>query len=346
MQQRSSQFLTVGSTRIHAVCEGEGPLVILVHGFPESWYSWRHQLSALAEAGYRAVAIDLRGYGRSSKFLDSEYYLIKSVVEDIVGVVRALGASSAVVVGHDWGAMIAWTAAWLHPEIFRGVVGLAIPFSGRGLIALPGSPFGERSPEDIHKELAGPDQQFYQDYFGSLAPAIREFEEDSGGWMRDVLWAFSGESMKGAGLSGLLDLPQVDIIRASALSIPFGARMRDKMHAPADLPVWLGTDDLDFYTQEFERSGMIGPFSYYRGIQKSWEQLESHDGTQLLPPAMFIGGECDVTTGWGLEAIDRVGEFVPNYVGSHILSGCGHWIQQERPEEVNELVLGFMRELV
>ena len=177
MSSRKHHLLSVNGIRIHAVEEGSGPLVLLVHGFPESWYSWRHQLTALAAAGYRAVAIDQRGYGRSSKPSDLDAYRIHHLVADVVGVVAALGETTAVIIGHDWGAPVAWTAAWLHPEIFRGVIGMSVPFSGRGLIPLPGSPFGERHPGELHAELAGPGQTFYQDYFGAMTASVAEIVE-------------------------------------------------------------------------------------------------------------------------------------------------------------------------
>jgi pimeloyl-ACP methyl ester carboxylesterase len=137
-------------------------MVLLCHGFPESWYSWRHQLDALAAAGYRAVAMDMRGYGRSSKPADVAAYRITELVGDCVGVVEALGESTAVIVGHDYGAAVAWTAAWTRPDVFTAVAGLSQPFGGRGLAALPGSPFGEVRPGVAHRELAGPDMLFYK----------------------------------------------------------------------------------------------------------------------------------------------------------------------------------------
>lgn len=337
--------LQVGNTRIHAVSEGQGPLVLLVHGFPESWYSWRHQMKALADAGYRAVAIDQRGYGASSKFWDPLEYRIDKLVADVVGVVHALGETSAVIVGHDWGSPVAWTAGWLHPEIFRGVVGLSVPFSGRALVALPGSPFGERRPSELHRELAGPGQDFYQDYFGSLNPPIVEIEADLRGWLSSMLWGFSAEGMIAAGLQPLITLPQIDVIRGSALTIPHGTRMRERMDASGRLPSWLDKSDLAFYAAELERSGLAGPLSSYHCMEASWEALAHCEGRLFTPPSMFIGGDYDVTTGWGAEALARTGEFMSNYQGTHILSGCGHWIQQERPEKTNALLLDFLRSL-
>lgn len=157
------RFFNLEGTRIHAVEAGAGPLVILIHGFPESWYSWRHQIPALAQAGYRVLAIDKRGYGRSSKFRKQEAYRIKPLVGDIANLIKACGEEQAVVVGHDWGAPIAWTFAWLYPQMCRGVVGVSVPFAGRGLVGYPGSPFGEKRPKDYYKLLAGPGKKFYKE---------------------------------------------------------------------------------------------------------------------------------------------------------------------------------------
>ena len=187
----SSEVFSVGSQRLHAVCAGSGPLVLLCHGFPESWYSWRHQLVALSEAGYRAAALDMRGYGRSSKPSSVADYRITALVDDCVGAVHALGASEAVVVGHDWGAPVAWSAAWTRPDVFRAVAGLSLTFGGRGLMGLPTSPFGERRPSEVEREIAGDDTLFYQEYFGLPGVMEREFEADVRGWMRGALYSFS-----------------------------------------------------------------------------------------------------------------------------------------------------------
>ncbi len=342
MSQRQHHLLSVNNARIHAVEEGSGPLVLMVHGFPESWYSWRHQLTALARAGYRAVAIDQRGYGRSSKFAKLEDYRIHKLVDDVVGVVHALGETTAVVIGHDWGAPVAWTAAWLRPDVFRGVIGMSVPFSARGLIALPGSPFGERHPGELHAELAGPGQTFYQDHFGAMDAVIDEIEADVRGWLRGAVWSLSGVPLK-AVLPDFAKMDQVALIRGSAMSVANGGRMSDRfLPPPTPMPEWFTDDDLDVFANEFERSGFFGPLAYYHNISDSWADLESHADVPLSVPAMFIGGEFDVATGWGQEAIARINERATDYRGTVIFPGCGHWIQQERPEETNAEVLGFL----
>ncbi|MBI4696798.1 MAG: alpha/beta hydrolase [Gammaproteobacteria bacterium] len=338
------QLLNVGGTRLHVVEEGEGPLVVMVHGFPELWYSWRFQLPALAAAGYRAVAFDQRGYGRSSKFWQTDSYRISRLVNDVVGLVHALGEKEAVVIGHDWGAPVAWCSAWRHPEIFRGVIGMSVPFSGRGIIALPGNPFGEIPPHEIHRAVAGPDQLFYQEYFSTLGPIIEEAEVDLRGWVRDIVWTVSGEALAGAGIS-FAGQDQVALIRGSALCVPHGARMRDRFMTPERMPAWFTEKDLDVFVEALEGGGLAGPLSFYYNLENDWHELADLAGTPLTPPAMFIGAEYDVATWWGEEAIARAGEVMPNWRGSHILKGSGHWLQQERAEETNALVIEFLKGL-
>jgi epoxide hydrolase A/B len=333
--------------RIHVAEQGRGPLVLLVHGFPELWYSWRHQLPALADAGYRAVAIDQRGYGRSSKLWDPREYRISRLVADLIGVVRTLGETTAAVVGHDWGAPVAWSAAWRHPEVFRAVVGLSVPFSGRGLIALPGCPFGdEMRPSEIHRQVAGEGQDFYEDYFATLGPIVDEIESDVRGWIRDAVFSFSGDALPpGMTAAEIAKLDPVALIRAGAACVPHGARMRDRFATPEHFSPWFTKDDLDVFAEEFQRTGFAGGLSYYRAMDEGWEELAPLAQQPLRVPALFIGGEVDAPTLWGTEAIARASERIQDLRGSVILPGCGHWIQQERPDETNRLLVDFLRDL-
>jgi pimeloyl-ACP methyl ester carboxylesterase len=338
------RLVSTGDARLHVVEQGEGPLVLLVHGFPELWYSWRFQLPVIAAAGYRAVAFDQRGYGRSSKFWQTDAYRIQPLVSDLLGLVRALGEREAILIGHDWGAPVAWSAAWLHPRVFRGVLGMSVPFSGRGLIALPGNPFGERSPHEIHAAIAGPGQDFYQVYFSALGPVIDEIEQDLRGWVRDLMWTVSGDSLAASGFT-LQGADPVELIRASALCIRHGQRMRERFSTPPNLPDWLTEADLDVFVDALERGGFAGPLSYYRNLENDWHDLAPMQGRALEVPAMFLGAEYDVATWWGAEAIERAPQVIPNWLGSRVLKGAGHWLQQERATETNAVVLEFLRAL-
>lgn len=317
-----SHVVDVDGTRIHCVEAGEGPLVLLVHGFPESWYSWRHQLPALAGAGYRAVAIDVRGYGRSSKPIDVADYRMVRTVADNVGLVTALGASSAVIVGHDWGAPIAWTSAMLRPDVFTAVAGLSVPFS----------PPSEVRPLAVMRAMAG-DEEFYVEYFQEPGRAEAEIEADVRDWLLGFMFTASG------------DAPPPDPDVGTVATIPHGALMKDRFHRPDAMPTWLTRTDLDVYASEFEHSGFRGPLNRYRNVDRDWEDLAAFRGASIDVPALFIGGDRDGPTVWGAPAIEAFDRTLPRLHRSLVLEGCGHWTQQERPDEVNAALLDFLGSL-
>ncbi|MFF0450142.1 alpha/beta fold hydrolase [Streptomyces sp. NPDC004609] len=306
--------------RIHLVEQGAGPPVLLVHGFPESWYSWRHQLPVLAAAGYRAVAVDVRGYGRSSKPGDVSAYRMLDLVEDAVAVVRALGEESAVIVGHDWGSAIAANAALVRPDVFRAV----------GLLSVPYAPPGGPRPSEIFAQMGG-DEEFYVSYFQEPGRAEAEIEPDVRGWLAGFYAAFSADTMAPAG----------------APDPHFAARggtLRDRFPV-GRLPSWLSEDDLDVYAGEFERTGLSGALNRYRNMDRDWEDLADHHGRPVTQPSLFLGGALDASTTWLAAAIEAYPTTLPGLVSSHILEGCGHWIQQERPEEVNRILTGWLASL-
>ncbi|RJG39865.1 alpha/beta hydrolase [Mesorhizobium sp. DCY119] len=339
--------------RIHLRIAGDsGPLVLLCHGFPESWYSWRHQLKALSEAGYRAAAIDMPGYGRSSKPVDPAAYGMTSLVATCVGVVEALGYTSAIIVGHDLGAPVAWTAAWTRPDVFRAVAGMSVPFGAHGLACLPGSPFGEKRPSEAAAELAGPDRMFYHEYFAIHGDAaVAEAEQDIRRWLTGALYSLSADRPLPPELAGvnLTKLPN-DMLREfvrNAISLPRtpAAGMADLLELPAELPLWLKADDLDYCVGELEYTGIGSALNYYKNGDSDWEALAEFQGTPLSVPALFIGGDRDIVTIWSQEAIARSHEAITDLRGSEILPNCGHWIPQERPEAVNRALLAFLRSL-
>lgn len=306
--------------RIHVVEQGTGPLVLLVHGFPESWYSWRHQLPALAAAGYRAVALDVRGYGRSSKPDGPDAYRMLELVEDNVAVVEALGETSAVVIGHDWGSPIAANSALVRPDVFRAV----------GLLSVPYAPRGGPRPTEVFAR-AGGDDEFYISYFQQPGRAEAEIEPDVRGWLAGIYAALSADTMPGP------EAPAPHFI-------PPGAAMRDRFPA-GPLPAWLSEDDLDFYAGEFERTGLAGPLNRYRAVDRDWEDLAAYDGAPITQPSFFAGGALDPSTTWLAAAIDAYPVTLPGLVSSHILEDCGHWIQQERPTETNDLLTTWLAAL-
>ncbi|GGZ40946.1 epoxide hydrolase [Streptomyces poonensis] len=294
--------------------------MLLVHGFPESWYSWRHQLPVLAAAGYRAAAIDVRGYGRSSRPGDVAAYRMLDLVADNVAVVRALGEESAVIVGHDWGATIAADSALLEPEVFRAV----------GLLSVPYAPHGGPRPSEVFARMGG-DEEFYVSRFQRPGRAEAEIEPDVRGWLAGFYAAMSADTMPAP------DAPDPHFAgRDGAL--------RDRFPA-GRLPAWLSEHDLDVYAGEFERTGLTGALNRYRNMDRDWEDLAALDGAPLTQPSVFIGGRSDASTMWLADAIDAYPTTLPGLTGCHLLDDCGHWIQQERPAEVNRILTDWLASL-
>ncbi|MFJ9035775.1 alpha/beta fold hydrolase [Streptomyces sp. NPDC102406] len=307
--------------RTHLVEQGSGPLVLLLHGFPESWYSWRRQLPALAAAGYRAVAVDVRGYGRSSRPAGIEAYRMTELVADNAAVVRALGEESAVVVGHDWGANIAAASALLRPDVFRAV----------GLLSVPYAPRGGPRPTEVFAGMAGGPEEFYVSYFQEPGRAEAEIEPDVRGWLAGFYAALSADTMPGP------DAPDPHFVTR-------GGRLRDRFPA-GRLPGWLTESELDLYAAEFERTGFGGALARYRNMDRDWADLEPYDGAPVTQPSLFIGGALDASTTWLADAVAAYPKTLPGLVASHVLDGAGHWLQQERPDEVNRLLLEWLTAL-
>jgi pimeloyl-ACP methyl ester carboxylesterase len=300
--------------------QGTGPLVLLVHGFPESWYSWRRQLPALAAAGYRAVAIDVRGYGRSSKPSATDAYRMLDLVEDNVAVVHALGEETAVVIGHDWGATIAANCALLTPEVFRAV----------GLLSVPYTPRGGPRPSDVFAQMGG-DEEFYVSYFQEPGRAEAEIEPDVRGWLAGFYAALSADTMPAPGA------PDPHFVSKDGT-------LRDRFPS-GPLPAWLSERELDAYAGEFERTGVSGALNRYRNMDRDWEDLAAFDGAPITQPSLFIGGSLDASTTWLADAIKAYPVTLPALISSRVLDGCGHWIQQERPDEVNRLLTDWLAAL-
>jgi pimeloyl-ACP methyl ester carboxylesterase len=312
--------IEAGGLDMHVVEHGEGPLVVLLHGFPESWYSWRRQLVALADAGFRAAAPDQRGYGGTERPEDIGRYTMLHLVGDVVGLLDALGEEQAVVVGHDWGAPVAWHTALLRPDRVRGVVGLSVPFVPRGPVP----------PLAALREAMG--ERFYQIYFQEPGVAEAELEADVGRTMRTLLAGAGGEQGDASAEAGV---------------VPEGGGLLDALEEPRELPPWLPQEDLDFYVAEFERTGFTGGLNWYRNIDRSWELLAPWQGATVQPPALYMAGDRDLVVGFpGMDQlIPNLERFVPNLRDSVMLPGCGHWTQQERAEEVNERLIEFCRGL-
>ena len=282
------RHVTANGIRIHYTEQGRGFPVVLCHGFPELWYSWRHQVPALAAAGLRAIAPDLRGYGDTDKPGTVEDYDAPHLVGDLVGLLDALEVEKAVVVGHDWGGLVVWYTALMRPERVERVVALNIPYPARPPMR----------PTEAMKLL--PDGRFnyilaFQD------PAIdARLEANLEGFFQNFVLA--------------------------------GARNRD----------FMSKEDLQTYLEAFRKGGLTGPLNFYRNIDRNWEITEPLHGRQVSHPTLMITAEYDPVL--KPEMAQGMERFVPN-LRVELIRECGHWTQQEKPQEVNRLLLDFLADL-
>jgi len=309
-------------TRIHVAEVGSGPMVLFIHGFPESWYSWRHQMSVVAEAGMHAVAIDVRGYGLSDAPEEVGAYRLVDLVGDCVGVVEALGEETAVIVGHDWGSPIAAAAARLRPDVFTAVALLSVAYEPRS----------DLRPTDAFKMMGG-DDEFYIKYFQEPGRAEAEIVEDPEHWLEGFYFTASG------------DCPPFTSDEMSMGLIAPGGKMSDSFRYPEQSPNWMTADDLAFYVAEFARSGFTGGLNRYRCVDLDWIDMRAWHGAPIRQPSLFIGGEKDGPTIWGAGSISRFPQTLPGLRASVILPGVGHWMQQEDVDGVNAVLLDFLESL-
>jgi pimeloyl-ACP methyl ester carboxylesterase len=284
-------------TRLHVATAGpaDGPPVVLLHGFPELGYSWRHQIPALAHAGYRLLVPDLRGFGRSDVPEATEAYAMDVLARDVLAILDAQGTPTATLIGHDWGADVAWKTAWMHPDRVSAVAGISVPF-------IPRAP---APPLEILRANLGED--FYIVFFQeeaaerALARDVRRTLTTTRQWSRG--WAAETDE-------------------------------------DPRLPRHLSQDDLDVYVEAFERTGFRGGLSYYRNIDRNWTLTEPFADRRIEQPALFITGERDSVVkfmpaaamdGWVTDLRDVV-----------VVPGAGHWVNQERPAEVNGALLRWL----
>lgn len=324
MSAYRQNFIEANGIRLHVAEQGKGPLVLLCHGFPETSHAWRHQLAALAQAGFHAVAPDLRGYGLSDCPEGIGQYTTLDVVGDLVALVGVLGESEGVIVGNDWGATIAWQAAMLRPDRFRGVVALGVPMMGRAPLA-PSRLFPQN------------DQAwFYTHYFSKRGLAESELKRNVAATLRKIYFSASGDVG----------------VRDASTPNPFGLVPRDKQYLDTlgdfpSLPDWLGSADLEAFVRAFNVSGFLGGLNYYRNLDRNWEMQAAFEGLRIEVPALYLVGERD--TGLAMpgmrEIIDAMPKIVPNLRKSAVVPTAGHWLPQEAPDVVNAALVEFLREL-
>ena len=310
------------SGRAHVVVAGDGPLVLFVHGFPESWYSWRSQLPALAAAGFRAAALDVRGYGRSSRparrglpdAAESRHRRRDRCPEPGAG-----GNGQAVVVGHDWGSPITANAALLRPDVVRAVALLSVPYTPRG---------GPR-PTEYYARVGG-DDTFYIDYFQQRGRAEAEIEPDIRGWVLGMFASLSADTMSR------------DRTR-NAFFVPPGGTMRERfVRRPPGLAHRRGGGVLRRGVRAHGSDRRPRPVPQRRPRLRRPGRVRRRPITQ---PSLFVGGSHDPVVHGGRDAIAAFDRTLPGLRGVHVLDGVGHWVQQEAPDAVNTLLVDWLRTL-
>lgn len=312
---RERTITTPDGVDLHLTEAGEeGPVVVLAHGFPELAYSWRHQLPALAAAGYRAVAPDQRGYGRSSRPADVEAYDIHHLTADLVAVLDDIGEEQAVVVGHDWGSMVASHLALLHPQRVRGLVNMSVPHLPRGAVA----------PITAMRNAFG-DAFFYILYFQEPGVADAELGADPARTMRRML---------AAARTGVPD---------PSMFADDGRGFVDRIPEPDTLPAWLSPGELDHYVEAFRTSGFTGGLNWYRNLDRNWHTTPQLDGAMVEAPSLFVGGALDPVLAMTPPAVGHGA--LHDHRGDVLVDDAGHWVQQEKADDVNAALLRFLEEI-
>lgn len=316
----TSRMIETNGIRMRVFEAGTGPAVLLIHGWPESWYSWRHQITQLAEAGYHVIAPDMRGYGDTDAPEEASQYRIDIIVDDVVGILDTLDIDQATIVGHDWGAMVVWHAALLKPERFNGVLAMSVPYAGPS----------KEAPLDTWKAAFG-DNFFYILYHnetGGVAEA--EYDANTRTFI-EMLYTSP-------------DTPRADPIITDPLRSAGG--WVGRMGAPLERPEWLAAEDINYYVSEFERAGFRGGVNYYRNFDRNWHFMQGRDPVIGIPCA-FLAGAADAVIGGadqdGLRAM--MSPVMPDLREITLVPKVGHWVQQEAPTETSDAVLRFLQSI-
>lgn len=315
--QFTLQNIETNGITLRAAVEGEGPMILLVHGWPELWYSWRHQIRPLAAAGYRVVVPDVRGYGGSDKPEPVDAYAMAEIMADLIGLIDTMGEERAILIGHDWGASICWNTAALHAERVSAVAALSVPYRKRA----------EVSHIEIWRKLyAG--KFFYQLYFQEEGVVEAELEADVRTALRKIYYSISG------------DAPSLD----SWFDRPVEGGMLDPMTDPSPFPAWMTAEDLDYFVAAFEAGGFRGPTNRYRNQTRDFEELPAMGANPVRQPSCFIGGEKDVVRRFvpGRDMYENIDQNCTDLRLSRLIPSAGHWVQQEAPEAVNDALLEFL----
>ncbi|NOT59350.1 MAG: alpha/beta hydrolase, partial [Acidobacteria bacterium] len=302
MKQRNFQMIETNGIRLRVVVEGNGPLVVLLHGWPQCWYLWRHQIDPLVAAGFQVAVPDQRGYGGSDKPAAIEAYNIVELTNDVAGLATALGHERFLVVGHDWGAPVAWHTALLHPERVKAVAGLSVPYTRW------------RKGTLTQQEFYG-DRFWYMVYFQQPGVAEAELEADLRKSLRMIYYSISA------------DAPRTGL----RMNKPATAKFLDGMIDPEILPAWLTEEDLAYYVAQYQQSGFRGPINWYRNIDRNVDLTPELETARLEQPSFFIAGKRDpVLSFGGGKGIESMQRRLTDLRGLVLLDDAGHWVQLER----------------
>ena len=301
---------------------GEGPLVLLIHGFPELGISWRAQVQALAEAGYHAVAPDMRGYGGTDRPERVEEYSILHLVGDMVDLVRALGDETCTVVGHDWGAPVAWHCALMRPDLFTAVAGLSVPFQPRRAKGPPTPAMTAIARRAGRGELYMVQFQDPEHH--------RIFEADIASGLRKGFYAYDGST---------------PTERQSTGFIAPGENFLSEVSDDATLPPWMSEAHHAEYVAAFSAGGFKGPMDWYRNLDLNWALTAFLQDQKIRQPSMFMVGERDPVRHYAGQHEPGLKDWLTDLRSQTVLPGAGHWLQQERPDEINAALIGFLRAL-
>jgi pimeloyl-ACP methyl ester carboxylesterase len=342
---KSPEHLQIESNgiRMHAVTQGQGPAVLFCHGFPGLWYSWRHQLPVIADAGFRAIAVDMRGYGRTDRPFRASEYGNQTIVADLAGLLDALGEEQAVFIGHDFGAQAAWAAALHAPERVRGVVSIAVPYGAGFSRGKKKEPGGETKPDEARPRGPKPSETYaaiarnhflHLHYFQKVGPAEAELGNNARLFLKRIYWALSARG-------SLLDFKKFPSEGTGYLDV-----LADP-EEPLPWP-WLSDEDLDYLVEEYMQTGpdtaFIGGLSSYRAMDVNWEHDPDYGRAKIECPSLFICGERDpvlqIVTPKSLETMPNR---LTDLRGTHLIPNAGHFAQQEQPETVNALLLEFLK---
>ncbi|PTS83937.1 alpha/beta hydrolase [Pseudomonas sp. HMWF032] len=317
MHQLEQHILQVNGIDLSLYSAGPatGRPVWLLHGFPECWHSWRQQIEPLTAAGYRVQIPEMRGYGQSSAPRDPAAYDLLTICADIQAAMDQLGQLQVCVVGHDWGAPVAWHLALLEPERVQAVVGMAVPFGGR-----------PRQPAiEIMRQLYA-ERFHYILHFQQPGVAEAEMDADIPSTLRMMMHNTSAA------------VPKDHFLQEK----PAGAGLFEGMLDPGALPVWCDNAAFDHYRKTFEGRGFYGALNWYRNFERNWLRTEALADRQIEQPALFLLGDQDPVGTLEAYTLKQMPKRVPQ-LEQHVLSECGHWIQNEKAEQVNRLLLDFLQ---